>query len=287
MPLTKAEEIAVVLRTEILTGQYRAGERLPSERDLAARFGANRGAIREAIKKLEQLGIIAGTKGGVRVVPIEEATLDVLGHLLDLEARPELITQMLDVLGAMLAFSARAAVAVATEEELQAMHLIIRQLVEITTSLAATQGTTSDKQNRDDRREENQLCWKQLGECFIATNQNLVLRLVGNGLRTQFVDRMMQLGLRPDIDRKADLRQLKKMELAIRRRDPEQLGDAIIRHFQILNAGLLKTIGSIDTDTDTNNTWPAFTTPFTTPGYGISAISPGTEAPSTERSARR
>jgi GntR family transcriptional repressor for pyruvate dehydrogenase complex len=82
---SKADEIVAVLRTEILTGQYRAGERLPSERDLAARFCANRGAIREAIKKLEQLGIAAVMPGGIRIVPVEEATLEVLGHLIDLD----------------------------------------------------------------------------------------------------------------------------------------------------------------------------------------------------------
>ena len=51
---TLAEAIVRELRDEILGGRYRPGERLPSERDLAARIGANRGSIREALKKLEQ-----------------------------------------------------------------------------------------------------------------------------------------------------------------------------------------------------------------------------------------
>ena len=60
---SKVDEILVVLRTEILRGQYRSGERLPSERDLSARFESNRGAIREVIKKLEQLGLIEVNPG--------------------------------------------------------------------------------------------------------------------------------------------------------------------------------------------------------------------------------
>ena len=44
-PKNRAEEIAFILRDEILVGQYRAGERLPSERDLVARFNSNRGAV--------------------------------------------------------------------------------------------------------------------------------------------------------------------------------------------------------------------------------------------------
>ena len=63
--------------------------------------------IREVIKKLEQLGIIEVNPGGVRVVPIEKATLDVLRYLLELGAidQQQLIGQLLDVLGSMLSLS--------------------------------------------------------------------------------------------------------------------------------------------------------------------------------------
>ena len=46
---TKSHEIADILRTEILRQQYRSGERMPSERDLAASFDTSRGAVREAL----------------------------------------------------------------------------------------------------------------------------------------------------------------------------------------------------------------------------------------------
>jgi GntR family transcriptional repressor for pyruvate dehydrogenase complex len=46
---SRADEIARALRDEILRGGYRPGERLPSERDLAARMGANRSSVREAL----------------------------------------------------------------------------------------------------------------------------------------------------------------------------------------------------------------------------------------------
>ena len=83
------ECITATLRDEILSGQYRAGERLPSERDLASRFQANRGAIRESLKKLEQLGIASINPGGVRIIPLEEASLSIVGPLLDLQEFPE------------------------------------------------------------------------------------------------------------------------------------------------------------------------------------------------------
>ena len=87
--MSKHEEIADSLTHDILVGQYRTGERLPSERDLAVRFDANRGAVREAMKKLEQLGVADIQPGGARVVPVEEASLDVIGHLLAVGEVPD------------------------------------------------------------------------------------------------------------------------------------------------------------------------------------------------------
>ena len=106
---SRVEKTFEVLRNEILLGQYREGERLPSERDLSARFDVTRSVIRESIKKLEQLGIASVTPGGVRVLPIEEATLEILGPLLDLGEiqKIDLIVQFLEVFGGVLAMSSR------------------------------------------------------------------------------------------------------------------------------------------------------------------------------------
>ena len=127
-----AEDVAQTLRHEILRGQYRAGERLPSERDLAVRFDANRGAIRESIKKLEQLGIVEVKPGGVRVVPIEDATLEVLGHLLDLEEvpHPPLVGQFFEVISAMVSLSARAAITEASDDQIAQMSNLVQSLKE-------------------------------------------------------------------------------------------------------------------------------------------------------------
>ena len=64
---TISHEIADILRDEILRRRYRSGDRFPSERDLAARFDASRGAVREALSQLEQLGLIHTQPGGARV----------------------------------------------------------------------------------------------------------------------------------------------------------------------------------------------------------------------------
>jgi DNA-binding FadR family transcriptional regulator len=227
LPLSKVEEITGILREEILRGQYRPGERLPSERDLAARFEANRGAVREAIKKLEQLGIAEVKPGGVRIVAIEDATLEVLGHLMDLDElpSPSLVGQLFEVFGAMLSHSARSAIESATEEQINEIYSIVGEL-----------------RNSTESQHEYHSNWRALSNCFIEINQNLVLRLIGNGLKTQFMGRLDAIGLHPQIDKVKANEYLDMFENAIQTRDQEAAGNAIIGHFQLLKTGMQKTL---------------------------------------------
>lgn len=52
------------LREEILAGRYGPGAALPSERDLSESLGVNRHAVREALKRLEQAGLVHIAQGG-------------------------------------------------------------------------------------------------------------------------------------------------------------------------------------------------------------------------------
>ena len=52
------------LRAQILDGSLAPGDPLPSERTLSEDFGVNRHAVREAVKRLEQAGLVRVTHGG-------------------------------------------------------------------------------------------------------------------------------------------------------------------------------------------------------------------------------
>lgn len=56
-------EIASTLRAEIAAGHYRAGDRLPTESALAARFAVNRHTIRHALAALTEEGAIRTRQG--------------------------------------------------------------------------------------------------------------------------------------------------------------------------------------------------------------------------------
>ena len=212
--VSRAEGIAAVLRDEILRGQYRAGERLPSERDLTTRFATSRGAVREALKKLEQLGIASIHPGGARVVPVEHCTLDVLGPLLDLNDIPDakLVDEVFHVLGVLMDTAARAALVKATDEDLRYADKLIAEML-------CYEGT--DVRMHDAVR--------QLGEFFVDVADHLVLRLTVNGLRTTFVARMRERGFRPTLSDESARTVARELRTALAHRDAIGVGNALKR----------------------------------------------------------
>jgi len=82
--LPVSEALYRQLKGRILSGDFKPGERLPSERVLSEASGVNRGAVREAVKRLQQAGLIAVRQGGNHEV------LDFLQ-----EAGPELLPSLL------------------------------------------------------------------------------------------------------------------------------------------------------------------------------------------------
>src|SRR4051794_20919806 len=61
---TRSERVHAQLRGEILAGRYAPGDALPSERRLSEELETNRHAIREALKRLQQAGLVSITQGG-------------------------------------------------------------------------------------------------------------------------------------------------------------------------------------------------------------------------------
>lgn len=55
--------IADTLRGELAAGQYRPGDRLPTEAQLAARFGVNRHTLRQALAHLAEAGLVQARRG--------------------------------------------------------------------------------------------------------------------------------------------------------------------------------------------------------------------------------
>ena len=61
---TVSSQIHAQLRAEILSGRYAAGDALPSERRLSEELETSRHAVREALKRLQQAGLVSISQGG-------------------------------------------------------------------------------------------------------------------------------------------------------------------------------------------------------------------------------
>src|SRR4051794_1326648 len=69
---------------DVLSGRYEPGEKLPTQRALAAELDVNMASVREAVKRLEQLGLVEVRHGdAMRVTDWRTSGgLDVIAHVL-------------------------------------------------------------------------------------------------------------------------------------------------------------------------------------------------------------
>lgn len=206
MPPRKHEEIAESLTREILEGRYRCGERLPSERDLAVRFDANRGAVREAMKKLEQLGIATIAPGGARVAPLHEASLDVIGHMLNTTELPDpdLLDQIFQVMNSLVSLATESAVQRASDDEIAAIRARLQPLLE----------EEIDEATHAQARME-------VVSALMTASGNLVCRLITRALLAQLAPRMALLEREVRIDYEAHREHARRLDAALASRDAD------------------------------------------------------------------
>ena len=201
----KSEQVANALIRDVLGGRYLPGERLPSERDLVARFEANRGAVREAMAKLAQLGLVEVQPGGARVREREDASLDIIGYLLtqtDLPD-PDLVDQILMIFNNMVSLAATQVVKAASDETINEIRTLLKPLSQQTQPSTTRTGEARFR----------------LMQHFMLASQNLPLQLVARTLFNQVAPNMSAVGdyVTPDRERYAVYAQ--QLDDALVRRD--------------------------------------------------------------------
>ncbi|MDJ0788595.1 MAG: GntR family transcriptional regulator [Myxococcota bacterium] len=222
------EAIAEQLRNEILGGTWSPGDRLPGERDLASRLGANRGSVREALKKLEQMGLVRIHRGGGAIVlELEEASLDVARHLLFVEGRlnRSVMEQLLEAHELLVCGATRLAVERASDEEIEAACELIARIADPTTP--------------DDRYVRSM---EALLDLMAGASQNLVLRLARRAVNPLFEQRFRaaRMRIRPDPESLALLAE--SASRAIRERNPEVAEDSVRRFMRMRRSEVLDAI---------------------------------------------
>ena len=206
----KHDQIAGSLIQDILSGQYRVSERLPSERDLATRFDANRGAVREAMKKLEQIGLAQVQPGGARVRPTDEASLDVIGHLLTQGKLPDatLVDQIMVVLNSLISVAALQTLELASDEEINEIRKLARPLID-----------------EDLDQGAHTLARFELMESIMQASRNLPLRLIARTLFDQVAHNLTELHPFAIVDNEKHRIVAKQLDRDLEHRDAYGLRD--------------------------------------------------------------
>ncbi len=120
------------LVSDVLAGRYAPGERLPTQRALAAELGVNMASVREGVKRLQQLGLVDVRHGdAMRVLDWRlHGGPDVLVHLI---ARAgaldvEMVRPLMEARRLLLAESGRLAAARRSDEQAALLATLAEQL---------------------------------------------------------------------------------------------------------------------------------------------------------------
>jgi DNA-binding FadR family transcriptional regulator len=170
-----AGRVFTQLSEQILSGRYEPGEKLPTQRTLARELGVTMTALREALKRLEQLGLVEVRHGDAMRVTDWRAHggLDVIAHVLFAAGGLDraVLADVLEARRLMLAQSAR--LAAERRDAAQAARL-----EELAARLAET----------PDAAAAQALDWAFFHE-LVEAARNVVLVLVMNSIRGIYLER--------------------------------------------------------------------------------------------------
>jgi len=173
---TAPVQIAESIREALLKGEWRPGDSLPSERDLARTMGVNRSTIREALHRLAASGLVEIKQGGA--TRVTDFLVTAGSHLLPLlisprgRADPALLGDLLEIRTMILGWTARA-VARARPPAQQ-----LDRLEQLATSLGDPACTAEQRQIMDLEFFEQlvQACPNRILQLFVAPLRQVYLQ---------------------------------------------------------------------------------------------------------------
>jgi GntR family transcriptional repressor for pyruvate dehydrogenase complex len=133
-PQTVSDQVAEQLRRLITSGEYKPGDRIPAERELALRLGVGRPAVREALRELKAQGLLVAGRGaqGTTVASLPSPSFtpsltNVMGQ------GAERIVELMEVRSAVEIEAAGLAARRATLEDLHRLSILVNSLTDMLT----------------------------------------------------------------------------------------------------------------------------------------------------------
>lgn len=212
------EDVVEQIRASITQGHLKPGDRLSTERDLAQELGVSRGTVREAVRSLENSGLVflrRGPGGGVFVAQedagvIRKGVLDLLSLGV---IEPSHLREARSIIGIAVA---RLAAVRRTYGDLEAMRLNIDKTIE-----------TMDTGNEPERI---QLGF-QFQRLLAQVTKNPALVILTDAILAMY-EAFLEFGSIPD--KQIGLRFKEKMFAAVENRDAETAAATMQAHLTVL-----------------------------------------------------
>ncbi len=117
-------------RQQLIIGELKEGDVIPSERELATRFGVSRVPVREALRILEYIGIVSNGPDGMQ---IQRVDIQILNPKVNFASKVtmETITNLFEVRVFMESAAAFYAALRHTDEDIQKMRASIQHMSEV------------------------------------------------------------------------------------------------------------------------------------------------------------
>lgn len=227
--LRPRQQVEEKIKSLILSGELKSGERLPPEAELARQFDVSRTTVREALRSLASQNLIdkvPGAGGGSYVRSVDPSSLammlqESLHNLLALGSlsydEVAMLRQYLEVPSTRLAACNR------SEEDLEALREIIRQ--QRTASVDDPEVPDLDA---------------RFHAAIAAASGNRLLAAFVHALHRE-TEPVHYLDLSPDVGR-TTVRQHQKITKAIAESDPDAAEQAIVEHLTYLRQHLFRQI---------------------------------------------
>ncbi len=212
-----SQQIAVEICRLIRRGSFKAGDRLPSERELASQLDVSRTSLREALRTLESSGIVETRHGGGTYIQDFSAEGAISPLALVLEATGDIVGDLWEVRIIVEPAICSFATVRATEAEINKLERMIEEQEKL----------IPFPERNDDLTNIDRQFHAQLAQ---ASHNQVSVQVV------QMINHLLQEGRRYFVTTKERRLQAlhghKNIIQAIRKRDPGQARQAMLEHLQ-------------------------------------------------------
>jgi GntR family transcriptional repressor for pyruvate dehydrogenase complex len=224
-----SDAVAERVISEIREGRYRAGDRIPTERELAEQLGVGRTSVREGLRFLEKTGVLE-IRQGVGMVVRSLSLEKVFEHLIPVQTIIELpdrdVRNIMHVRRVLEAESARLAAENGNEQQLE-------RLGKLLDDMAASLERPRDYLELD--LEFHVVLAEAAGNPVLAQLTNLI-----RDIYTRYFEIVVEA---PEMN-KTSLQFHRKVYAALRERDPDAAHQHIIAHLLQAEKDVLKLLDS-------------------------------------------